>query len=314
MVGRQTPFLALFVPLILVGMVDGMRGIRQAWPAAVVGGLTFAIGQFACSNYISVELTDIVASLLSRRRDRRAAAGLAARASRCVGERRRPRAARRSPAPRSPTPAHRGRGPAQGGRRPATRRGEIAAAYAPYLIIIVDLLDRAVRADQGLPRRAPAPTFALAGLDVLNAKGEAPTSLTYKFNWRHAAGTLLLISGLLTMVVAARHPRPRAARLRRARSTQLKWATLTVAAVLALAYVMNLSGQTITIGHWIAGRRRHPRVPVADHRLARRRRDRLGHVVELAVRRAAGDGGARRPASTRRCSPRRTPPAACSAR
>ena len=38
MVGRQTPFLALVVPLILVGMVDGMRGIRQAgrprWSAA----------------------------------------------------------------------------------------------------------------------------------------------------------------------------------------------------------------------------------------------------------------------------------------
>ena len=34
---------------------------------------------------------------------------------------------------------------------------------------------------------------------------------------------------------------------------QLKWATLTVATVLALAYVMNLSGQTITLGLWIAG-------------------------------------------------------------
>src|ERR1044072_3901239 len=65
MVGRQTPFLALIVPLILVAMVDGRRGIRQTWPAAVVGGLAFAIGQFACSNYLSVEITDIVASLLS---------------------------------------------------------------------------------------------------------------------------------------------------------------------------------------------------------------------------------------------------------
>src|SRR5919201_1413460 len=65
MVGRQTPFLALIVPLILIGMVDGRRGIRQAWPVAVIGGLAFAIGQFACSNFISVELTDIVASLLS---------------------------------------------------------------------------------------------------------------------------------------------------------------------------------------------------------------------------------------------------------
>src|SRR5215210_1397027 len=65
MVGRQTPLLALFVPLILVGMVDGMRGVRQAWPAALFGGIVFALAQFACSNYVSVELTDIVASLLS---------------------------------------------------------------------------------------------------------------------------------------------------------------------------------------------------------------------------------------------------------
>src|ERR671931_2554332 len=64
MVGSQTPILALFVPLILMGMVDGMRGVRQAWPAAIVGGVAFAIGQFACSNYVSVELTDIIASLL----------------------------------------------------------------------------------------------------------------------------------------------------------------------------------------------------------------------------------------------------------
>src|SRR3954449_8620644 len=65
MVGRQTPLLAVIVPLILVGMVDGMRGIRQCWPAAMVGGIAFAFGQYACSNFLSVELTDIVASLLS---------------------------------------------------------------------------------------------------------------------------------------------------------------------------------------------------------------------------------------------------------
>src|SRR4051795_10141917 len=33
MVGRQTPLLAIIVPLILGGMVDGARGARQAWPA-----------------------------------------------------------------------------------------------------------------------------------------------------------------------------------------------------------------------------------------------------------------------------------------
>src|SRR3954449_9450441 len=48
MVGRQTPILALIVPLILVGMVDGMRGVRQTWPAAMVGGISFALGQYLC--------------------------------------------------------------------------------------------------------------------------------------------------------------------------------------------------------------------------------------------------------------------------
>ena len=64
-VGRQTPVLALLVPLILVGMVDGARGIRQTWPVPVVCGVSFSIGQFVSSNYISVELTDIIASLFA---------------------------------------------------------------------------------------------------------------------------------------------------------------------------------------------------------------------------------------------------------
>src|SRR3954470_17982248 len=46
MVGRQTPILALFVPLILVFIVDRKRGIRDTWPAAVVAGVAFAIVQF----------------------------------------------------------------------------------------------------------------------------------------------------------------------------------------------------------------------------------------------------------------------------
>ena len=64
-VGRQTPLLAAFVPLMLVIIVDGKRGIKQTWPAALVAGVAFAIAQFVSSNYISVELTDIIASLVA---------------------------------------------------------------------------------------------------------------------------------------------------------------------------------------------------------------------------------------------------------
>src|SRR2546430_5435322 len=65
MVGRQTPILALVVPLMLVALVDGRRGLRQAWPAALTAGVAFGAGQFLASNYVSVPLTDIIASLVS---------------------------------------------------------------------------------------------------------------------------------------------------------------------------------------------------------------------------------------------------------
>src|SRR5689334_9713253 len=65
MVGRQTPLLALIVPLVLVLIVDGFRGIRQTWPAALLCGVVFAFFQFFTSNFLSVQLTDIVASLLA---------------------------------------------------------------------------------------------------------------------------------------------------------------------------------------------------------------------------------------------------------
>ena len=65
MVGRQTPLLAVVVPLILVLIVDGRRGVRNAWLPAITCGVAFALAQFVASNYISVTLTDIIASLVA---------------------------------------------------------------------------------------------------------------------------------------------------------------------------------------------------------------------------------------------------------
>jgi lactate permease len=248
MVGRQTPFLALLVPLILVGMVDGMRGIRQAWPAAVVGGLVFAIAQFATSNYISVELTDIVASLL-------ATASIVALLQ--VWQPSEPIVGGRF---QRGGPAIAGAAVADPALEAEVRRkeddhrdtkGEVFGAYAPYLIIIavfsIAQLDpfKTWLADLGRE-------FSWPGLNVTNADGDVVSSTTFKFNWASAAGTLLLASGLVTMLVLRISP-ARALRVYGHSLDQLKWATLTVATVLSLAYVMNLSGQTITLGLWIAG-------------------------------------------------------------
>src|SRR5437868_20428 len=49
MVGRQCPLLALLVPFLLVAMVDGRRGLKETWPAALTAGGVFAAVQFAAS-------------------------------------------------------------------------------------------------------------------------------------------------------------------------------------------------------------------------------------------------------------------------
>jgi lactate permease len=252
MVGRQTPFLALVVPLILIGMVDGRRGIRQAWPVAVVGGLTFAVGQFLCSNFISVELTDIVASLAST-----AAIVFFLRfwqpSEPVLAE---------APAGRFTRPAVAGsevHDPAMEReiqRREDTQKdskGDVVRAYAPYLIIIAIFSIAQISAVKEALAESPwTTTFQWPGLDVTSPDGEALSSLTFNFNWLPAAGTLMLISGVITMFVLGLSP-ARAVRVFGETLDQLKWAIVTVAAVLALAYVMNQSGQTITLGLWAAG-------------------------------------------------------------
>ncbi len=65
MAGRQLPFVSLIVPAWLVVTMSGWRGLRGVWPAVVVCGGTFALVQFAWSNFVGVELVDIVGGLAS---------------------------------------------------------------------------------------------------------------------------------------------------------------------------------------------------------------------------------------------------------
>ncbi|HEX2409881.1 MAG TPA: L-lactate permease [Solirubrobacteraceae bacterium] len=248
MVGRQTPFLALIVPLVLVGMVDGMRGVRHTWPAAVVGGVSFAVGQFLCSNYLSVEITDIVASLVS--------AGSIVLLLRVW----QPSQPLRMEAAGGGRPAIAGAATADATHEEEVRRrsddvrdsrGDVLAAYAPYVIIIA-VLSLAQWGPIKDALGSVTKEIEWPGLNVVNAEGEEPSTATFNFNWLATPGTLLLISGLLTMLVLRISP-ARALGVYGRTLNQLKWATLTVASVLALAYVMNFSAQTLTLGQWIAG-------------------------------------------------------------
>ena len=63
MAGRQLPFVSLLVPAWLVATMSGWSGLRSVWPAVLVCGGTFAIVQYAWSNFVGVELVDIAGGL-----------------------------------------------------------------------------------------------------------------------------------------------------------------------------------------------------------------------------------------------------------
>lgn len=245
-VGRQTPVLAIFVPFVLVAIVDGMRGLRETWGVALVGGVVFAVAQFLTSNFLSVPLTDIVASLL------------------CAGAVVLTVRARRSSQDRVPVAAGGGdvpddrRGPDAGSGAAPERdhdssrdsARDTVLAYLPYVIII------ALFSIQQIPpvkKALDATTvkFRWPGLDVRSPSGSQVSSTSFTFNWLASAGSILLIAGLITMLVLRVAPRTAVSSYGQTLS-ELRTAIVTVMAVLALAYVMNLSGQTITIGQWLA--------------------------------------------------------------
>src|ERR1019366_8381726 len=186
MVGRQTPVLAVFVPLALVFIVDGRRALRQVWPPALLCGVTFAIFQYLASNFWSVPLTDIIASLAS---------ALAVLALTRVWH------------------AKEGYVETAGDDEPARARadtantvrdapGDIFKAYAPYLIIIVVfVLATRVPAITGAAPKKPGAggtglesvtrIYDWPGLHIVSGAGKA-VATTFKLNILSAAGTLLL--------------------------------------------------------------------------------------------------------------------------
>ncbi|BBH70603.1 L-lactate permease [Actinoplanes sp. OR16] len=266
MVGRQTPILAVIVPLVLVAVVDGRRGVRQTWPAAVVAGLVFGLGQFVASNYVSVPLTDIIASLVAA-----AAVVLLLRiwqpsespdlhASTSVPSNPEPAdPAVASPGPVASSGPVASPGPAAGG---AVRAGgiavrhdppaEVARAYAPYLIIIaIFSIANLGPIKEALADEPWTVVFPWPGLDVLGANGQPLASTKFTFGWLPAAGTLMILAGILTAVVLRVAPRA-AFRAYVKTYVELRHAIVTVMAVLALAYVLNQSGQTNTLGELFA--------------------------------------------------------------
>ncbi|QQC89619.1 L-lactate permease [Streptomyces alfalfae] len=229
-VGRQTPLLALVVPLLLVWLVDGRRGLRETWAPALACGFAFAAAQFAASNYVSAQLADIGAALIG-------AGALVA-----VPHARRPAA--------EPVRATVLTGVRSEDLDHDDPRPEVLRAYAPYALIVAVFSLAQIPAVKDLLARATR-TFDWPFLDVADPSGHPVGGNVFSLPLVSTGGTLVLLAGAATAAVIGVHARV-AAREWAATVHELRFAILTVTSVLALAYVMNLSGQAATIGHYVA--------------------------------------------------------------
>lgn len=65
MLGRMIVPITLFVPFFIVFLMDGIKGIKETFPAIAVATFSFAITQFISSNFIGAELPDILSAIVS---------------------------------------------------------------------------------------------------------------------------------------------------------------------------------------------------------------------------------------------------------
>jgi lactate permease len=247
MVGRLCAMISVIIPGYLIVVMAGGRRALEVLPAILACGLSFAGMQFYVSNYMGPELTDILSSLT------------------CiivmvlVLKFWKPKTIMRLE-----------------GDKPVTAEAhkhtpsEIFMAWVPYLLLVVFVLvwgEAQIKptinrlGDSVLPATLPtvagtgplAERLMVPGLHNLITRippvvpAPAPYAALYELNWLSASGTACLFAILATAIVLRVRP-GRVVKVYVDTLKQLKMALLTIACMLGLAYVMNYSGMTSTLG------------------------------------------------------------------
>ncbi len=254
MTGRQLPFLSIFVPFWLMFIMDGMRGVKETWPAALVAGASFAITQYLTSNFIGPELPDITSALVSiisltlflkvwqpqRATDVVISGGGAAILGGGGGS---------SPlGSRTPSPYS---------------AGQIFKAWSPFLILTAMVTVWTLKPFKALfaaggPLQAWTINTAVPFLDQMVIKGTPIVAkatampAVYKLDLIAASGTAILLSAIVSMIVLRISAKIGITTFKET-VIELRWAIVSIGMVLAFAFVMNYSGMSSTLALVLAG-------------------------------------------------------------
>lgn len=244
MTGRLCAMISVIIPAYLVVVMAGPKRALEVWPAIVICGVSFAATQFYVSNYIGHELTDILSSLVC------------ISAMVLVLKFWKPPTIMRLEGDKEATLApkrHSG--------------GEVFVAWLPYLLLVVFVLTWGEVTIKGvldrftnglLPGFLPRNPNVLNGINVPGlhnlitrippvTPAPAPYGAVYTLNWLSASGTSCFLAGVAAAILLRVKPKQFAATYV-ATFKQLKMSMVTIATMLGLAYLMNYSGMTSTLG------------------------------------------------------------------
>ena len=237
LISLQVLVIAAVVPFLIAFILDGVRGVKETAPAAAVIGISFAVAQWLAATFFAYQLTNVIACIVSL-----GCAFAFLRVWKPNGV-----AALRE----------RMELPAQDGTSDLTGR-RIWMALLPYAV---------VTAVFAVATTIPA-LFAFwviktgwPFLDgtIVDATGNV-LDTSFSFNVFGNPGTLLLISGIIVTIIyhffneSGRYNLSFGQPVKAFGDvvSRMKFSALTIILVLALAYTMNYSGQTITIGEFVS--------------------------------------------------------------
>ena len=227
MIGRQLPIIAVLLPFYVMGVYGGRRSIAAVWPVLLISGLSFALSQFVASNYLDYRLTDVLSSLGSL-----IVTVLFVQVWK--------------PAP---DPAY-----AISRQALAVEAGAPVGVpswqgWLPWILVSVVVI---LWTHFGVPNLATA-KFPWPGLDKaisITLYGAKPYGAVYAFQ-PLTGGTAILVATIITALLV-RLPVGAFVTCIGTTWRQSRIAILTVALIVGLAYLMNYSGMTYTLGKAVA--------------------------------------------------------------
>ncbi|MDD5248243.1 MAG: L-lactate permease [Rhodocyclaceae bacterium] len=239
MAGRQLPLLSVLVPLWIIIIMDGWRGVRETWPAILVCGVSFAVSQFLTSNFIGPELPDITSALLSL-------VSLAVFLKFW-----------------KPKRIFRFEGQEVTVKATAHSLGQVLRAWSPFLILTAFVTVWSLKPFKALFNKGGGLDWTVINtpvpmLDKLVTKmppivkAASAYPAVYSFNWLSATGTAILLAAVVTVAMLRMKPAVAVRTFGETFSDLLK-PIYSIGMVLAFAFVANYSGLSATLALLLAG-------------------------------------------------------------